>query len=45
MAFDKMNTSILKDKKYQEVVKETIQQIQKLQIKDDIRKWGTLLQL
>ena len=40
----KMNTSILKDSKYKEIVAETIQELENLQIKDDIRKWGTFLQ-
>ena len=40
-SYYKMNTNVLKDKKYQEIVNETIQEIEKLHIKDDIRKWGT----
>ena len=40
----KMNTSILKDAKYKEIVDETIQEIEKLQIKDEIRKWCTFIQ-
>ena len=40
----KMNTSILKDAKYKEIVDETIQEVEKLQIKDEIRKWCTFIQ-
>ena len=40
----KMNTSILKDERYREMVEETIEELEELQIEDEIRKWGTFLQ-
>ena len=39
-----MNTSILKDERYREMVEETIEESEELQIEDEIRKWGTFLQ-
>ena len=40
----KMNTSILKDPKYKEMVKETVKELEDLQIVDKIRRWQTFLQ-
>ena len=39
----KMNTSILKDAKYREIVEETIEELEELQIEDEIEKWETFL--
>ena len=39
----KMNTSILKDAKYREMVEETIKELEDLSIEDDIENWETFL--
>ena len=39
----KMNTSILKDSKYREMVEETLEYLNRLQIEDPIHAWSTFL--
>ena len=39
----KMNTSILQDEMYKNIVKETIEEVQELQIQNEIEKWEIFL--
>ena len=39
----KMNTSILKDRKYREMVEETVKELEEMQINNKIHKWKTFL--
>ena len=41
----KMNTSILNDQKYKELVEKTVEEIEGMQIEDDIEKWVTFLSI
>jgi len=38
-----MNTSILKDRKYREMVEETVKELEEMQINNKIHKWQTFL--
>ena len=40
-----MNTSILKDKKFKEIVTKTIEQLEIMEMQDDIEKWITFLSI
>ena len=39
----KLNTSILNDAKYREMVEETIKELEDLQIQDEVEKWEIFL--